>query len=156
MKIKSLLCGGAGGFTHDDFPRKTQKASEYLLTATLWSPSGNSDQNEVFIQQFIKRYGKNPDYHAVEAYSALLVAADALRKCQSFTASDIRLALDSTKIETPFGEVSFKDYGIYQRHLYCLRYFTGFFGKSAGNQRLHQRHHPLCDAYRLHRRLDLV
>lgn len=115
MKLKSLLCGGAGGFTHDDFPRKTQKASEYLLTATLWSPSGNSEQNKVFRQQFFKRYGKKPDYHAVEAYSALLVAADALRKCQSFTASDIRSALDSTHMETPFGEVAFTNYGLYQR-----------------------------------------
>jgi len=115
MNIKSILCGGAGGFTHDDFPRKTQKASEYLLTATLWSPSDHSDQNKVFNQQFIKRYGKKPDYHAVEAYSALLVAADALRKCQSFTAADIRSALESTHMETPFGEVAFTDYGLYQR-----------------------------------------
>jgi len=115
MNIKSLLCGGAGGFTHDDFPRKTPKISEYLLTSTLWSPSSNSHQNKLFIKQFTKQYGKKPDYHAVEAYSALLVAANALRKCQALTAADIRSALESTNMDTPFGKVEFTDYGLYQR-----------------------------------------
>jgi len=38
MKIKSLLCGGAGGFTHEDFCNNTQGRSDGLVTATLWSP----------------------------------------------------------------------------------------------------------------------
>jgi len=115
LKIKSILCGGAGGFTHADFPRETAKASEYLLTATLWSPSANHTKSNDFIQRFNKRYGKNPDYHAVEAYSALLVAAAALRKSTSLKPSEIRLALESAEIETLFGRVSFKNYGLFSR-----------------------------------------
>jgi branched-chain amino acid transport system substrate-binding protein len=115
MKIKSLLCGGAGGFTHDDFLRKTEMTSEYLLTATLWSPPSNADQTKVFSQRFIRRHGKKPDYHSVEAYSALLVAAAALRKCPSLATADIRSALESTHMETPFGEVAFTNYGLFQR-----------------------------------------
>lgn len=115
MEINSLMCGGAGGFTHDDFPRKTGKASQYLLTATLWSPSGDAIQDASFSKRFIKRHGKKPDYHAVEAYSALLVATAALRKSPSLNPADIRMALKTTSIETPFGEVVFKDYGPFQR-----------------------------------------
>jgi branched-chain amino acid transport system substrate-binding protein len=115
LNIKTILCGGAGGFTHDDFPKKTAKASEYLLTATLWSPSANNVQANNFYQRFIKRHGKKPDYHAVEAYSALMVAATALRKSTSLEPSSIRLAIESTRMETPFGMVAFKNYGQFQR-----------------------------------------
>lgn len=112
---RPLLCGGAGGFTHDDFLRQTQPASEYLLTATLWSPAGKDGRGDDFNQRFFKRHGKKPDYHAVEAYSALLVAATALKASPSLSAADIRLALDAIRMETPFGEVTFTDYGPFQR-----------------------------------------
>ena len=115
LNIKTILCGGAGGFTHDDFPRQTEKASEYLLTATLWSPSSANDQVNNFYQQFFKRHGKKPDYHAVEAYSVMMVAATALKKSASLESSAIRSAIESTRMETPFGVVNFKDYGPFQR-----------------------------------------
>jgi branched-chain amino acid transport system substrate-binding protein len=115
LGIKSLLCGGAGGFTHDDFPGKTATASQYLLTATLWSPPGSAAQANDFSQRFNKRHGKKPDYHAVEAYSALLVAATAIRKSPSLSPADIRSTIESTRMETPFGEVAFTDYSSFQR-----------------------------------------
>jgi branched-chain amino acid transport system substrate-binding protein len=36
MKIKSLLVGGAGGFTHPDFITKSGEDANLVLTATLW------------------------------------------------------------------------------------------------------------------------
>ncbi len=115
LNIKTVLCGGAGGFTHDDFPRQTEKASQYLLTATLWAPSSDDGQADNFYQRFFKRHGKKPDYHAVEAYSAMMVAAAALRKASSLEPSAIRSAIESIQMETPFGVVKFKDYGPFQR-----------------------------------------
>lgn len=115
LKIKSLLCGGAGGFTHSDFCRKTGSTSEYMLTATLWSPTGNDRLARDFYQRFGQRYSKNPDYHAAEAYSALLVAASALRRSLSSDPADIRTAMAATRMKTPFGEVAFTDYGSFQR-----------------------------------------
>jgi branched-chain amino acid transport system substrate-binding protein len=115
LNIKTILCGGAGGFTHDDFPRQTEKTSEYLLTATLWAPSSANDQENNFSQRFFKRHGKKPDYHAVEAYSVMMVASTALKKTTSLEPSAIRSAIESTRRETPFGVVSFKDYGPFQR-----------------------------------------
>ena len=115
MKIRSLLCGGAGGFTHDSFCRKAGNASENMLTATLWSPAATFPKAADFNKRFIERYSIQPDYHAAEAYSALLVCADALNRSPSLNPDDIRAALDDTKMETPFGSVEFKNYGLFKR-----------------------------------------
>lgn len=115
MKIKSLLCGGAGGFTHASFSRKTGDASENMLTATLWSPAAKFAMAKDFYEKYVKRYSIQPDYHAAEAYSALLVGADALNRSRSLASDDIRTALNDTKLDTPFGSVEFKDYGPFRR-----------------------------------------
>lgn len=113
--IKSLFCGGAGGFTHPDFIGKTGKASQYLLTATLWT----ADQQDVLAKQYAElyqaRFKQIPDYHGAEAYSALMVAADALRRSKSFKAEDLRDALGKTDLRTPFGRVIFESHGKYER-----------------------------------------
>ncbi len=115
MKINSLLCGGAGGFTHASFSRITGSASENMVTATLWSPAAKFPMAQHFYEKYVKRYSIQPDYHAAEAYSALLVCADALSRSSSMTSDDIRAALDETKMETPFGSIEFKNYGPFKR-----------------------------------------
>ncbi len=115
LQIKSLLCGGAGGFTHDDFSRSAGNASEYMLTATLWSAANKGFQAKDFSDRFTKRHSQKPDYHAAEAYSALMVVAEVLRKSSSVASSDIRTALDAINMDTPFGKVQFLDYGPFRR-----------------------------------------
>jgi branched-chain amino acid transport system substrate-binding protein len=56
-----------------------------------------------------------PDYHGAEAYSALLVAADVLRRAVSYRPENIRTALDSTDLLTPFGPVRFTSYEKFER-----------------------------------------
>jgi branched-chain amino acid transport system substrate-binding protein len=115
MQLGSLLSGGAGGFTHESFSRLAGPASENLVTATLWSTSGQNPLARQFRDEFVRQYTMEPDYHAAEAYSALLVAADALRRAPSLTATEIRAALGETKLMTAFGQVEFKEYGHYVR-----------------------------------------
>ena len=115
LQIKSLLCGGAGGFTHDDFSRRAGNTSEYMLTATLWSPANKGSQAKDFSDRFTKRHSQKPDYHASEAYSALMVVAEVLRKSSSVSSVDIRTALDTINVDTPFGKVAFSDYGPFRR-----------------------------------------
>lgn len=114
-KIDSLFCGGAGGFTHPDFISKTGKASQHLLTATLWT----ADQEDALARQYADlyraKYKQTPDYHGAEAYSALMVAADALRRSKSLKADDLRDALAKTDLSTPFGRVKFGSHGKYER-----------------------------------------
>jgi branched-chain amino acid transport system substrate-binding protein len=115
MNISAVMCGGAGGFTHADFCQRTGSQSEHMLTATLWSPSGINRLASDFFDRFTKRSASNPDYHAAEAYSALLLTAEVLRRTPSTSAADIRSTLDDIHMNTPFGEVTFDDYGPYER-----------------------------------------
>lgn len=114
-KIKSLLCGGAGGFTHPDFIKMAGEPAQYLLTATLWTDDQEDPLANQYADLYRAQHKQTPDYHGVEAYSALIVVADALRRSKSLNANDIRDALAKTDIDTPFGKVAFKSYGKFER-----------------------------------------
>jgi branched-chain amino acid transport system substrate-binding protein len=113
--INSLLSGGAGGFTHQKFINKAGDDASHLVTATLWFHQLGYPGTKEYYNQYIKNYSIPPDYHGAEAYSALLVAADALKRAESFSPQDIRAALDKTDMLTPFGPVQFKSYEKFER-----------------------------------------
>ncbi len=113
--INSLLVGGAGGFTHRKFIKKAGHFADNLLTATLWTHQLHYPGTQKYYDRYIDKYSIPPDYHGAEAFSALLVAADALKRAESFGPENIRAALDSTNLTTPFGPVKFSSYDKFQR-----------------------------------------
>jgi branched-chain amino acid transport system substrate-binding protein len=115
LNIKSMLIGAAGGFTSHYFITMSGSAADHLVTATLWTPQLPYKGAKEYHDQYLEKYNFPPDYHGAEAYSVLLVAADALRRARSFKPEHIRAALDTTDIETPFGPVSFRSYGKFER-----------------------------------------
>jgi len=115
LKIKSLLVGGAGGFTHPDFIARSGENANLVLTATLWFPELNYPGIRQYCDEYKNACGFMPDYHAAEAYSALLVAADALRRADSLRPESIRAALDKTEMFTPFGPVEFSSFEKFER-----------------------------------------
>ena len=115
MNIDSLLSGGAGGFTHQKFIDKAGEKGEYLITAALWCPQLRYPGATAYYEEYIARYAVPPDYHGAEAYSALLVAADALRRAESLRAEDVRAALATSRLMTPFGPVEFSGYDKFER-----------------------------------------
>jgi branched-chain amino acid transport system substrate-binding protein len=115
LKLKSLLCGGAGGFTLEEFVRRAGDSANYLLTATLWSEHLLFPGAKEYYERYVKLYGAEPDYHGAEAYSALLVVADGLKRAESFSPRDIRSALNKTFMLTPFGPVKFYSYEDFER-----------------------------------------
>ena len=114
-KIVSLLSGGAGGFTSEKFIATAGADANFLLTATLWTPCLQYPGTKAYYDQFTETYGSPPDYHGAEAYSALLVAADALKRADSYSSAGIRKALDETDLTTPFGPVKFITYENFER-----------------------------------------
>ncbi|UCD89312.1 MAG: ABC transporter substrate-binding protein [Desulfobacterales bacterium] len=119
-KINSLLCGGAGGFTHQKFLSQSLLSkpggfANYLLTATLWTHQLRYPGTKEYFNEYTKKYSVPPDYHGAEAYSALLVVADALKRAESFRTESIRAALKNTDMTTPFGPVKFLSYGKFER-----------------------------------------
>lgn len=114
-KINSLLCGGAGGFTHQKFINKSGDFSNNLLTATLWTHQLKYPGTKEYYDEYIKRYSVPPDYHGAEAYSSLLVVADVLKQTESYRTENIRAVMDQTDMITPFGPVKFKSYKKFER-----------------------------------------
>lgn len=114
-KIDSLLCGGAGGFTSQKFITQAGVNADLILTATLWTPQLQYPGVKEYYDQYTKKYASAPDYHGAEAYSALMVAADVLKRAASYSPESIRVALDQTDMMTPFGPVKFASYEKFER-----------------------------------------
>ena len=114
-KLNSLLVGGAGGFTSHKFITAAGANTNHLLTATLWTPQLQYPGTREYYDQYTKKYASPPDYHGAEAYSALLVAADVLKRADSYRSESIRAALDKTDMMTPFGPVKFASYEKFER-----------------------------------------
>ena len=114
-KLNSLLVGGAGGFTSQKFIDNAGDHANHLLTATLWTPSLKYPGTKAYYDQYNKKYASPPDYHGAEAYSALLVVADVLKRADSYRPESIRAALDDTDLITPFGPVKFTSYEKFER-----------------------------------------
>jgi len=114
-KLNSLLVGGAGGFTSHKFITAAGANANHLLTATLWTPQLQYPGTREYYDQYTKKYASPPDYHGAEAYSALLVAADVLKRADSYRSESIRAALDKTDMMTPFGPVKFASYEKFER-----------------------------------------
>jgi branched-chain amino acid transport system substrate-binding protein len=109
-----LFAGGAAGFAIPEFVDNAKDASEAVVTATLWSPNVPYKGGKAYADKYKAKYGDYPSYHGAEAYSALYVIADALKRAKSPKAEDIREALDATDLETAFGPVKFEDKDGYQ------------------------------------------
>ncbi len=115
MPSKALLCGGAGGFTHYKFIEQADAAGDGLVTAALWGPETDFAGARAYHEAYMARFDNPPDYHGVEAYSAVLVAAEALKKARDHQPASIRTALGRIEMETPFGPVQFDNDGTFER-----------------------------------------
>jgi branched-chain amino acid transport system substrate-binding protein len=115
LRIPSQLTGAAAGFTHPKFLNQTGEAANDLLVASLWSAELPYPGAKAYYDNYVADYGTAPDYHGAEAYSALLVAADALKRATSLESGAIRKALNQTFMMTPFGPVKFYSYENFER-----------------------------------------
>jgi len=92
-----------GGFADPRLINKLGDAAEGIVTVSLWGPQLPYQGALDYYNSYIKRYSETPDYHGAEAYSAVLVAADALERATNLNPEGIRAALNDTNLETPFG-----------------------------------------------------
>jgi branched-chain amino acid transport system substrate-binding protein len=109
-----LFAGGAAGFAIPEFIENAKDASEYVVTATLWSPQVTYPGAKEFAEKYKSRHGKYPSYHGAEAYSALYVIKDVLERAKTWTPEDIRKAMKETNLMTAFGPIKFEDREGYQ------------------------------------------
>ena len=115
FEIDSMLIGGAGGFTHQRFINMAGDAAEGVLTATLWTQQLPYPGASEYYRRYKQAHSVPPDYHGAEAYSALFVVADVLKRAESLGSESIRAAMNETNTETAFGPVIFVNYGKFER-----------------------------------------
>lgn len=105
-----MFVGGGAGFTLPEFYQNAGKAAEGVFSADLWVPTLPFPGAMDYFKNYKKLYGKETEYHGAEAYAAMQVIADVLKRANSFSAEDIRQALAATDLKTVFGPVKFIAY----------------------------------------------
>lgn len=107
MGIESKL---TGRIAFDEL-QDTLVASGTLDGATSVFPYAaglETEPNKVFVDAFKEKYGELPNYQSFEAYEAVQVIADAIKRAGSTEPATIREALETTKLTSLTGsEISF-------------------------------------------------
>ena len=106
-----MFVGHGAEFTLPEFRKYAGEASEYIYSSTLWTPSVPYPGAKDFYDRFVAKYDTQTDYHGAEAYAAMYVIWDALKRAKSYKREDVRDALAETDMMTVFGPVKFVSYG---------------------------------------------
>jgi branched-chain amino acid transport system substrate-binding protein len=106
-----LFVGGAAGFTLPEFLKNAGDATENVFSATLWTESVPYPEAKPYYEKYVKKYGSETEYHGAEAYAAMYVLADALKRAKELTPAGVREALVTTDLMTAFGPIKFISYG---------------------------------------------
>ena len=106
-----LFVGGAAGFTMPEFLKNAGEATENVFSATLWTESVPYPGAREYYDKYVKKFKDETEYHGAEAYAAMYVLADALKRAKELTPDGVRESLLSTDMMTVFGPVKFISYG---------------------------------------------
>jgi branched-chain amino acid transport system substrate-binding protein len=106
-----LFVGGGAGFTLPEFEKNSGKASQFVYSATLWTPTVPYPGAKAYYDTYVSLYNEPTEYHGAEAYAAMYVIADTLKRAKSLDRKDVRNALANTNLITVFGPVKFISYG---------------------------------------------
>lgn len=92
MGIKVPFVGG-NGFNSPKVIEIAKEAAEGLVVATPWFADKNDPKVKSFVARYEKAYGKKPDQFAAQAYDALYIMAEALKKAGKADRDKLRDAL---------------------------------------------------------------
>lgn len=109
-----LFVGGAAGFAIPEFLSNAKDASEFVVTATLWSAQVSYPGSKEFAEKYKSLYGDYPSYHGAQAYSALYIIKDVIERAKSLSPEDLTIAMKATDMMTAFGPIKFEDKNGYQ------------------------------------------
>ncbi len=109
-----VFVGAAAGFALPEFLEGAQEAAEYVITATAWTKDVNFDGAGELYAALEAARGKEPTYHAAQAYAGLLTVADALNRAESLDPETIQRALAETDLRTSYGPIRFTDFNGYR------------------------------------------
>jgi len=100
------------GFAAAEFPTEkgAGKNADYTFSVSQWLPSAKWPGSKEFDAEYFKRFKSHPQYHAMQAYAALRVAAEAINNAKSLEPAKIRDAIKNINMSsTPFGPIKFEN-----------------------------------------------
>jgi branched-chain amino acid transport system substrate-binding protein len=112
---KVIRAGGDGVYGAEILKGAGFPAAEGLY-ATIAAPNilDNPDAKP-FVEAFAKKYGQQPENYSITAYDAALVIIDAVKRVaesgKEVNRANVRDALQTSKVKTLQGEVSFDENG---------------------------------------------
>ncbi len=110
-KISIGLVAGSAELARSHFLSESGAGGENAVVSVIWAPGLEYPGTAEYVQEYTEKFGSEPDYHGAEAYAAVQVAADALKRSVLLQPQSITDALTSTDILTVFGPVSFPSTG---------------------------------------------
>lgn len=102
-----MFAAAGAGFSLPDFPQLARAAADYTISVTQWTPDAQWPGVSGFAERFKAKYNHAPQYHSAEAFAALYLAADVLRRAGEPSRPLARDALRSTDLATIFGDIRF-------------------------------------------------
>jgi branched-chain amino acid transport system substrate-binding protein len=115
VQLNSTYYTSAGtGFAAPEFPtdKGAGKYANYTFSVAQWLPPAKWPGSKEFDEKYYQLTTTHPAYHAAEAYAALLVAADAMKRSKAASPTAIRDAIRNTDLpQTTFGPIKFDAHG---------------------------------------------
>jgi branched-chain amino acid transport system substrate-binding protein len=105
LDINLKIFAGTVGPALPKFVEELGSTAEYVLGFSVWEPRpvlGHPGMRE-FIENYEKRYGVKPNYHAAGGYDGLQILEAAVKHAGSFDPERIRDSLASIRVETIVG-----------------------------------------------------
>ena len=99
---------GGNGFNSPAFIKNAGAAAEDVMVGTSWNSLSQDPANQKFLAA-MKKAGVNPDQFSAQAYTGVIILAEAIRQSGGKTGrEDIEAGLGQLKdLETPLGKFSF-------------------------------------------------
>ncbi|MFL5400254.1 MAG: ABC transporter substrate-binding protein [Myxococcales bacterium] len=101
---------GGNGFNSPAFIKNAGPAAEGVLVGTSWN-SASSDPANASFKEAMQKKGVSPDQFSAQAYTGVLIIAEAIRKSGNKTGrDDIKNGFAQVKdLDTPLGKFSFTE-----------------------------------------------
>jgi branched-chain amino acid transport system substrate-binding protein len=117
LNINVKIFAGTIGPAVPKFIEELGSTAEYVLGFSNWEPKpvlGHPGMN-AFIENYERRYGEKPNYHAAMGYAAIQIMEAAVKHAGSFDSERVRDALASIRVETIEGPWKVDEQGLSNR-----------------------------------------
>lgn len=106
--LKRVPFVGGNAFNAPGLLEQAGKAAEGAISGSAWVATADTPGNAAFVRAFRERFGREPDQFAAQAYTGVILLAEAMRRADSADPRAIRDALAGIRdLDTVLGRFSF-------------------------------------------------